>query len=71
MTNGVPNIVPAIGGLMGIGIMAATAGAVIGTVEQQINMGKRRKVKNTAKWTTTNPFKSFSDGMDERIKRMI
>ena len=72
MTNGVPNIVPAVGGLVGIGIMAATAGAMINIVNKEVNKGKPKKYQvKGPKWVEKNPLGNFSSNMDERIKRMI
>jgi len=73
MTDGVPNIVGPIGGLVGIGIMATAANSIIKTVEQQ-SRGKKMKVKrNPNPGYTPNPYgkASFASTMDERIKRMI
>ena len=67
MTNGVPNIVPAIGGLVGIGIMAGVANEVIKTVGEQTQpKGKKKKVKQLI-----NTQKPFSNDIEEKIRRMI
>jgi len=64
MTDGVPNIVGPIAGLVGIGVMAGVANEVIKTVGEQ---GQFKGKKKKARYVT----KSFSEGMDERIRRMI
>lgn len=64
MTDEIPNIVPAIGGLVGIGIMAGAANAVI---KQTQGMSGKKKGKKIIKTQNT----SFASGMDERIKRII
>ena len=68
----VPNIVPAIGGLVGIGIMAGVANEVVKTVEEQSQPKKKAKNRKNPNYIP-NPYGSvsFSDSMDERIKRMI
>jgi hypothetical protein len=59
MTEGMPDIVGPIGGLVGIGVMAGAANAIINKT-QDIG-GKKKKKKGNG----------FSSGMDERIRRMI
>ena len=72
MTDGVPNIVPAIGGLVGIGIMAGVANQVIKTVGEQSQPKKKSKNRKNPNYVP-NPYGqvSFASNMDERIKRMI
>jgi hypothetical protein len=71
MTDGVPNIVPAIGGLVGIGIMAGVANQVVKQVGEQANPNVKKKKRNPN--YVPNPYgqTSFSSNMEDRIKRMI
>jgi len=64
MTDGMDNIVPAIGGLVGIGIMAGVANNVI---KQTQGIAGKKKGKKLTKVQNT----SFAGSMDDRIKRII
>jgi hypothetical protein len=68
MTDGPGNILPTIGGLVGIGIMAGAASAVIKQT-QKMSGGKKRKNKKLL--IQKKLTGGFADSMDERIKRMI
>ena len=67
-----PNVVGAVGGLVGIGIMAAAAGAAINIIEKETNKGKLKKYQvKGPRWVEKNPLGGYMDNMDERIRRII
>lgn len=67
MTDGVPNIVPTIGGLVGIGIMAGAANQVIKTVGKQTNVkGKKKKMLYN-----TNHSSFSSNSIEQKIRKII
>jgi hypothetical protein len=77
MTDGVPDVMPMIGGLIGIGIMAGVANQLVRNVgeqtrEREQEPKQKSKKKKNANYVP-NPFgnASFSSTMDERIKRML
>jgi len=74
MTNGTPSIGPAIGGLLGIGVMALAAKGVIDIVKEQsqTDKAKKRKLHYTEKYEhTPRPQSQSNDRVQRGLDRML